>query len=86
LAYLRVEPNLIYDCGTGGFTAGQGTGFQFMTPPWIQYEVYDVKIVNNLIRDTEGAGLGVNGGYNILIAYNTLVRVGSRSCQFDSFK
>ncbi|WP_298983953.1 right-handed parallel beta-helix repeat-containing protein [Caldilinea sp.] len=78
-AYIRVEANEIYDCGTGGFTAGQGTGFQFMTPPWLQYEAYDVKVVNNLIYDAEGAGLGVNGGYNILLAYNTLVRVGSRS-------
>ncbi|MCS6826345.1 MAG: right-handed parallel beta-helix repeat-containing protein [Caldilinea sp.] len=78
-AYIRVEANVIYDCGTGGFTAGQGTGFQFMIPPWLQYEAYDVKVLNNLIHDTEGAGLGVNGGYNILLAYNTLVRVGTRS-------
>jgi hypothetical protein len=77
-AYLRVESNTIYDCGTGGFTAGQGTGFQFMTPPWIQYEAYDIKVVNNLIHDIEGAGLGVNGGYNVLMAYNTMYRVGSR--------
>ncbi|MBI4630959.1 MAG: right-handed parallel beta-helix repeat-containing protein, partial [Chloroflexi bacterium] len=27
-AYIRVEANEIYDCGTGGFTAGQGTGFE----------------------------------------------------------
>lgn len=78
-AYLRVEANVIYNCGTGGFTVGQGTGFQWMTPPWIQYEAYDIKVVNNIIHDTEGAGLGVNGGYNILLAYNTLYRVGSRS-------
>ncbi|PWH15748.1 MAG: right-handed parallel beta-helix repeat-containing protein [Anaerolineae bacterium] len=78
-AYIRVEANRIYDCGTGGFTAGQGTGFQFMVPPWIHYEAYDIQVVNNLIHDTEGAGLGVNGGYNILLAYNTLVRVGRRS-------
>jgi hypothetical protein len=78
-AYLRIEGNELYDCGTGGFTAGQGTGFQFMTPPWIHYEAYDIKVVNNVIHDTEGAGLGVNGGYNILLAHNTLVRVGSRS-------
>ncbi|MBI3162674.1 MAG: S-layer homology domain-containing protein [Chloroflexi bacterium] len=77
-AYLRVEANIIYDCGTGGFTAGQGTGFQFMSPPWIQYEAYDIKVVNNVIHDTEGAGLGVNGGYDILMAYNTMYRVGSR--------
>jgi hypothetical protein len=78
-ASFRVEGNEIFDCGTGGFTAGQGTGFQFMTPPFIHYEAYDLKVVNNVIHDTEGAGLGVNGGYNILLAHNTLYRVGSRS-------
>ncbi len=77
-AYLLIEANTIYDCGTGGFTAGQGTGFQFMTSPWIQYEAYDIKIVNNVIHDTDGAGLGVNGGYNVLMAYNTMYRVGTR--------
>ncbi|MEO7912441.1 MAG: right-handed parallel beta-helix repeat-containing protein [Roseiflexaceae bacterium] len=77
-AYFRVEGNEFYDCGTGGFTAGQGTGFQFMTAPWLHYEAYDIKVVNNLIHDTAGAGLGVNGGYNILLAYNTLYRVGAR--------
>ncbi len=75
-AYFRVEANEVYDCGTGGMTAGQGTGFQFMTPPWLHYETYDTKFVNNLIHDTEGAGLGVNGGYNILMAHNTMVRTG----------
>jgi hypothetical protein len=78
-AYIRVEGNEIWDCGTGGFTAGQGSGFQYMVPPWIHYEAYDVKVIHNVIHDTEGAGLGVNGGYNILFAYNTLTRVGSRS-------
>lgn len=78
-AYLTVEANEIFDCGTGGFTAGQGTGFQFMTAPWIHYEAYDIKVVNNVVHDTEGAGLGVNGGYDILLAYNTLYRVGTRS-------
>jgi hypothetical protein len=78
-AHLRIEGNELYDCGTGGFTAGQGTGFQFMSPPWIHYEAYDIKVVNNVIHDTDGAGLGVNGGYDILLAHNTLVRVGSRS-------
>lgn len=78
-AYIRVASNVIHNCGTGGFTAGQGTGFQFMSPPWLHYEAYDIKVVNNVIHDTAGAGLGVNGGYNILLAYNTLVRVGSRS-------
>lgn len=78
-AYLLFDSNEVYDCGTGGITAGQGAGFEFMTAPWLHFEAYDLKIVNNIIHDTEGAGLGVNGGYNILAAFNTLVRVGRRS-------
>lgn len=78
-AQILIEGNEVFDAGTGGITAGQGTGFEFMTHPWLHYEACDVKIVNNLIRDTAGAGLGVNGGYNILLAHNTLVRVGSIS-------
>ena len=78
-AYINVIGNEIFDCGTGGFTAGQGTGFQFMTAPWLQYEAYGVTVANNLVHDTQGAGLGVNGGYNILLAHNTLFRVGQRS-------
>ena len=31
-AYFRVEDNEIDHCGTGGFTAGQGTGLEYMTP------------------------------------------------------
>jgi len=78
-AYLTFEGNIIYNCGTGGLTLGQGTGFEFMDSPWIHFEAYDIKAINNTIYDTEGAGLGVNGGYNILLAHNTLFRVGSRS-------
>lgn len=78
-AYIRVWDNDIHDCGTGGFTAGQGTGLQFMQAPWIQYEAYDVRVWNNRITDTAGAGLGANGAYDALFARNTLLRVGSRS-------
>lgn len=78
-AYFTVEGSRIYNCGTGGFTAGQGTGFEFMTSPWLHYEAYDLKFINNLVYDTEGACFGVNGGYNILIAHNSCARVGSRS-------
>jgi hypothetical protein len=78
-AYFRIEGNEIYDCQNGGFTAGQGTGFEFMVSPWIHYEATDIKFVNNVVHDTEGAGIGVNGGYNILLAWNTLYRVGRRS-------
>jgi hypothetical protein len=78
-SYLRIEGNVISDCGTGGFTAGQGTGFEFMTTPWLHYEAYDIKFFNNIIHDTYGACFGVNGGYNVLFAYNTCYRVGERS-------
>ncbi|QQR79494.1 MAG: right-handed parallel beta-helix repeat-containing protein [Deltaproteobacteria bacterium] len=75
-SYIVVENNLIYDCYNGGFTAGQGTGFEYMVAPWLFYETMDVKIINNVIHDTHGAGLGVAGGYNTLLAYNTLYKVG----------
>jgi hypothetical protein len=35
-----------------------------------------LKVVNNVIHDVSGAGLGVWGVYDVLMAYNTLVRVG----------
>lgn len=78
-AYIHVEGNAFYDCGTGGFTAGQGTGFQFMTPPWIQYEAYFTEVVNNTFFTIRGAGVGVQGGYNVLVAYNTFWDVGANS-------
>jgi hypothetical protein len=78
-AYLTIAANEIYDCGTGGFTAGQGTGFEYMVAPWLHYEAYGIRVVNNVVHDTSGAGLGVNGGYDILMAYNTLYRIGTRS-------
>ncbi|MBP7962013.1 MAG: right-handed parallel beta-helix repeat-containing protein [Caldilineaceae bacterium] len=78
-AYFRIESNEIYNCGTGGFTAGQGTGFEYMSSPWLHYEAYALRFINNVIHDTEGAGFGVNGGYDILFAHNTLYRVGARS-------
>lgn len=78
-AYFTVAGNEISQCGTGGFVAGQGTGFEFMVSPWLHYEAYAIRFFNNVIHDTEGAGFGVNGGYDILLAHNTLYRVGSRS-------
>jgi hypothetical protein len=75
-AYFRIEANELFNAGNGGFTAGQGSGFEYMVDPWLHYEAYDIKFVNNVVHDTDGAGMGVNGGYNILLAYNTLYRVG----------
>lgn len=42
-AYFLVAGNDFSNGGTTAFAAGQGTGFEFMTAPWIQYEAYDIK-------------------------------------------
>lgn len=55
---MLVAENEIYDCGTGGYTAGQGTGFQYMVLPWIHYEANYITFVNNVVHDTQGAGFG----------------------------
>lgn len=78
-ANLLIQGNTFYDCGTGGFTAGQGTGFEFMTPPWLTYEAENIVFMDNVVHDTWGAAVGVNGGRNILIIYNVFYRVGERS-------
>jgi hypothetical protein len=77
-AHVRFDGNLASRCGAG-ITVGTGTGLEYMVEPWVHYEAYDVAITNNVITDTWGAGLGVAGGYDVLVAHNTLVRVGSRS-------
>ncbi|MBK9179843.1 MAG: right-handed parallel beta-helix repeat-containing protein [Acidimicrobiales bacterium] len=78
-AHLLVDANEVHHCGTGGVSAGQGSGFEYLTSPWLHHEASGIEITNNVIHDTDGAGLGVNGGYNVLLAYNTLYRVGRRS-------
>jgi hypothetical protein len=78
-AYITVCGNEFYNGGTGGFSAGQGTGFQFMENPWIHYEAYDMKVYNNIVHDTYGAAFGVQGGYNIFMAHNTAYKCGARS-------
>ncbi|MBU3691006.1 MAG: right-handed parallel beta-helix repeat-containing protein [Solirubrobacterales bacterium] len=74
-----VTGNLFTRCGTGGFSAGQGTGFQFMVRPWLQYEAIGVVIRGNTVTQTEGAAFGIQGGFNVLVAGNVARRVGERS-------
>ncbi len=74
-----VRGNLFSECGTGGFIAGQGTGLQFMKPPFTHYEASSVLIEQNSVRDTEGAAFGVNGAANVLIRNNIATRIGARS-------
>lgn len=78
-SYFLVESNVVENCGEGGITVGQGTGLEFMVSPWLRFEANYVRVVNNTIANVTGAALGVNGGYDILLAHNTAYRVGSRS-------
>jgi len=71
-----IAGNEIWDSRHSGLCAGQGTGFQYMVKPWIHYEAYDIKLVNNVIHDTDGPAISIWGGYNCLVAYNTCYRVG----------
>jgi hypothetical protein len=75
-ANFRVAGNEFDDCREAGFQVGEGSNVAFMRSPWLHYEAYDVKVYNNVIHDIYGAGLSVNGGYNILMAFNTLYRIG----------
>lgn len=75
-AYLRVDGNDFEDCGMG-FQAGEGSNLEVMREPWVHYETYDVKFVNNTLRNIPGTGLSVAGSYNVLLAHNTLYRVGT---------
>ena len=75
-AYFRVAGNEFDDCREAGFQAGEGSNLAFMQTPWLHYEAYDIKVTNNVFHDIYGAGLSVTGGYNILMAFNTLYRIG----------
>jgi len=46
-----------------------------MRSPWLHHEAYDIKFVNNLLHDIAGVAVSVAGGYNILVAHNSLYRV-----------
>ncbi len=75
-AYLLIEGNEFV--GTQlGFQAGQSANFAMMKSPWLHYESYDIKFINNLLRDIPGVGVSVAGSYNVLVAHNTLYNVGT---------
>jgi hypothetical protein len=75
-SYLRVEANEFVGCQLG-FQAGQAANLAVMRSPWVQYEAYDIKFVNNVLREIPGVGFSAAGVYNALFAYNTLYRVGT---------
>lgn len=78
-AGILFEANEVWDGRAGGIAAGQRSGFEYMVPPRIHYESTGVTVANNIIHDCNGAGLGVHGSSNVLLAYNTLYRVGNAS-------
>ncbi len=66
-AYLPIEGNEFI--GTQlGFQASQSANFAMMKSPWLHYESYDMKLINNLLRDIPG--VSVEGSYNVLVAHN----------------
>ncbi|MCI0338856.1 MAG: right-handed parallel beta-helix repeat-containing protein, partial [Acidobacteria bacterium] len=77
-AYFRIEGNEIYNCLLG-FSAGEGSTLSYLEPPFLHYEVYDIKFINNVLHDLPGTALMVAGGYNVLLAHNTLYRIGYAS-------
>ncbi|KAI8467231.1 MAG: hypothetical protein J3K34DRAFT_523904 [Monoraphidium minutum] len=82
-AYIVIDSNVIDNKGMrgseSGLRVGQGTGFEYMVAPWLNYEAYSIMVVNNVVRNVYGAGLGVAGGYDILVAYNSVYNCGQRS-------
>jgi len=75
-ALLTIEANRIDMCGGSGYSAGQNSGFEDMQAPWIHYDAYDIKFRNNIITNTQAAGMTVRAGYNVLLANNTLYNTG----------
>ena len=73
-AYLRVEGNDVTDAAAG-YVLGPVSDVAELNTPWLHYEVYGVRVVNNLGRHLTGPAVAVFGGYNVLVAYNTFFRV-----------
>jgi hypothetical protein len=76
---LTITGNRAHDCVTGGLLAGQGSGLQFMVPPFFRYEAYRMVIAGNWVWRTHGAGIGVNGGDQIALVNNRLWDTGAAS-------
>ena len=83
-AYLNIDGNDFFGSETG-FQAGEGSNLEVMRSPWLNYEAYDIKFVNNLVHDLSGVGVSAAGAYNFLVANNTLYRVGTTTDAGRSF-
>lgn len=67
--YSRLRPSVTFDYQ---IHSKLFAGFEYMTPPWIHYEAYNIQVTNNIVLRTFGAALGVAGGYNVLVAHNSV--------------
>lgn len=76
-AFLLIDGNRVADCGEAALRVGQGTGFEYMSAPFLNYEAYGVVATNNLVLRSWGAALGVAGGYDVVFAHNTVHRFAS---------
>ena len=71
-AFLLIDSNVVSDCGEAGLRVGQGAGLQYLVPPFLDYEAYSVRVTNNVVTNTWGAALGVAGGFDVVVAHNSV--------------
>ncbi len=76
-ASFLVDGNEVYDCGVVGLAAGEGSGIEFLVAPWLHYDSYNTVFVNNIVHDTQNAGLAARGAFNAAFVGNTLYRIGT---------
>jgi hypothetical protein len=81
-AFLRVEGNDVVG-GVAGYAVGPASDVSEMASPFIHYEAYGVRFVNNLGRSLAGSAATVHGGYDVLVAYNTFHTVAAGAALFE---
>jgi hypothetical protein len=73
-AYLTIDGNDFGPCAQGAIWLGLLGQLDRFRKPWIQYDSYDVKVVNNVIHDYgTSPAVTISGAYNMLFAHNTVV-------------
>lgn len=82
---ISIEGNTIHDCGfhpntrvmtsKGGVSAGEGTDFPYAVRPFLKYQVSAIRVLNNVIYETAGAAINVQGAFNAIFAFNTMYDV-----------
>lgn len=77
-AYLSVERNTITNVVANGILLGGVTQLDVdFATPWLHYDVYDVRVDNNVIANCGAEAFVASGCYDVLIAYNTFYRCGT---------